>query len=415
MKLRRFGTAPENQTSEPEAQRTCPNCGSLVSTRAKTCVHCGADLAAIAAALAAQEERVQQEQQEEAAQRPVRAIAIGVTVVIALIIIGVVIQSSREAAILALTPTVTRTPTRTPTATITPTPTPTSAATATPIPPFKYTVKSGDTPGAIAAFYDLTVDELMAYNNRSVGDFIVVGETLLIPVPTPNPTSTATPIGFVASPTGPAVTPSEIIYTVKSGDTLGGIALSVGVPIDVIQQRNNIADPQSIQIGQQLIIPTGPTPTFTPAPIPAEATATPRPTYAPVAALSPLDGEIIVGNSAPILLEWLSSGLLQADEYYRAEVAQVNGLLTQSIRTRATSWHVPIELFPPEADPNRVFTWKVEIIRQVGIGSDGQPVFTVVSATHERAFEWLATAPTPTSTPTPLPGSTPTPTPTATP
>ncbi|HZY44250.1 MAG TPA: LysM peptidoglycan-binding domain-containing protein [Anaerolineae bacterium] len=405
MKLRRFGAVPENQPIEKETQRTCPNCGSLVSTRAKTCVHCGEDLAALAAKEQRAQQLAQQEQSEEAAQRPVRAIAIGVTVIIALIIIGIVIQSSREAAILALTPTVTRTPTRTPTTTITPTPTPTSAATSTPIPPFKYTVKSGDTPGAIADFYDLGVDELMAYNKRSVGDFIVVGETLLIPVPTPKPTGTATPIGFVASPTGPAVTPSEIVYTVKSGDTLGGIALSVGVPIDVIQRRNNIEDPESIQIGQQLIIPTGPTPTFTPAPIPAEATATPRPTYAPVAALSPLDGEIIIGNSPPILLEWLSSGLLREDEYYRAEVAQVQGLLTQSIRTRATSWHVPIELFPTETDPNRLFKWKVEIIRQVGIGSDGQPVFAVVSTTNERVFEWLVVAPTPKPTATRLPGS----------
>ncbi len=405
MKLRRLGTAPQTQYAEKETQRTCPNCGSLISTRAKTCVHCGEDLAAFAAKEQRAQQLAQQEQSEEAAQRPVRAIAIGITVVIALIIISIVITSSREAAILALTPTVTRTPTRTPTATITPTPTPTSAATPTPIPPFKYTVKSGDTPGAIANFYDLSVDELMAYNGKSAGDFIVVGETLLIPVPTPKPTDTPTPIGFVASPTGPAVTPSEIIYTVKPGDTLSDIAVNVGVPMDVIQRRNNIDDPQSIQIGQQLIIPTGPTPTFTPAPIPAEATATPRPTYAPVTLLSPLDGEIIIGNSPPILLGWLSSGLLRDDEYYRAEVAQVNGLLNQSIRTRATSWHVPIELFPAETDQNRLFKWKVEIIRQVGIGSDGLPVFSVVSSTRERVFEWLAVAPTPTPTPTSLPGS----------
>lgn len=398
MKLRRFGAAPKNQASEKEPQRTCPNCGSLVSTHAKTCIHCGIDLDAIAA----QEERVQQEQQEEAAQRPVRAIAIGVTAVIALAIIAIVIQSSREAAILALTPTITRTPTRTPTPTQTQTPTPTSAATATPIPPFKYTVRSGDTPGGIAGFYDISVDDLMSFNNKGPGDLIVVGETLLIPVPTPKPTVTTTPIGFVPSP---AVTPSEIIYTVKEGDTLGGIALSVGVPMDVIQQRNNIDDPQSIQIGQQLIIPTGPTPTFTPAPIPAESTATPRPTYAPVALLSPLDGEIIVGNSAPILLEWLSSGLLLDDEFYRAEVSQVDSThAPASIRTRATSWRVPIELYPADNDLNRTFKWKVEIIRQVGVGNDGLPVFAVVSTTNERVFEWLRTAPTPTPTPTPLPG-----------
>lgn len=405
MKLRRFGNPqPDQAVPEKEGQRICPTCGSLVSARAKTCAQCGTDLAA----LAEKEQRVQQakqaEQQEEAAQRPVRAIAIGVTIVIALVIIGIVIQSSREAAIIALTPTVTRTPTRTATPTVTPTPTPTSAATPTPIPPFKYVVKSGDTPGGIAAFYDLSVDDLMSYNNKGPGDFIVTGETLLIPVPTPKPTTTVTPVGFVPSP---AVTPSEIIYTVKAGDTLSGIAVDEGVPMDVIQQRNNIADPQSIQIGQQLIIPTGPTPTATPGPNPADATATPRPTFAPVVLLAPLDGEIVVGNSTPILLQWLSSGILRDDEFYRVEVRQVSGThAPASNRTRADSWRVPAELYPADTDTNRLFKWKVEILRQTGTGSDGLPAFSVVSVTNERVFEWLATAPTPTPTPTPLPGST---------
>jgi LysM repeat protein len=405
MKLRRFGTPPPDQTAvEKEEQRTCPTCGSLISTRAKTCMNCGTDLAALEAQVQRVQQAKQAEQQEEAAQRPVRAIAIGVTIVVALIIIGIVVQSSREAAIVALTPTVTRTPTRTATPTVTPTPTPTSAATATPIPPFKYTVKSGDTPGAIAAFYDLSVDELMAYNGKSAGDFIVVGETLLIPVPTPKPTGTVTPIGFTP---GPAVTPSEIVYTVKSGDTLGGIALSVGVPIDVIQKRNNIEDPQSLQIGQQLIIPTGPTPTSTPGPNPALFTPTPRPTFAPVALLSPLDGEIFVGTSTPVLLQWLSSGILREDEIYLVTVAQVNGpRATASNRTRANSWRVPSELYPADTDTSRLFKWSVAILRQTGTGSDGQPAYSTVSVTHDRVFEWLATQPTPTPTPTPLPGST---------
>jgi LysM repeat protein len=405
MKLRRFGPPqPDQSVAEKELQRTCPNCGSLISTRAKTCIHCGIDLAAIAA----QEQRVQQaqraEQQEEAAQRPVRAIAIGVTIVIALIIIAIVVQSSRESAIVALTPTVTRTPTRTATPSVTPTPTPTSAATPTPIPPFKYTVKSGDTPGGIAAFYDLSVDELMTYNHKDPGDFIVVGETLLIPVPTPKPTGTVTPIGFTP---GPAVTPSEIVYTVKAGDTLGGIALSFGVPIDVIQKRNNIDDPESLQIGQQLIIPTGPTPTSTPGPNPALFTPTPRPTFAPVALLSPLDGEIFVGTPTPMLLQWLSSGILREDEIYLVTAVQVNGTQKPASNyTRATSWRVPLELYPADTDTNRLFKWNVAILRQTGTGSDGLPAYSTVSTTNERVFEWLATQPTPTPTPTPLPGAT---------
>ena len=51
MKLRRFGApretdanaaAPDKAT--PEQQRSCPQCGALISARAKTCLHCSADL-----------------------------------------------------------------------------------------------------------------------------------------------------------------------------------------------------------------------------------------------------------------------------------------------------------------------------------------------------------------------------------
>lgn len=417
MKLRRFGAPRADESSAdpaasntpPDQQRVCPQCGALISSRAKTCLHCGADLVAIAKAEAAkvkQLQRQQQEKREEAAQIPIRIFVIIITLVVIGLILALVVQGSQEAANLALTPTVTRTPTRTPRPTSTPQPTPTTAATPTPLSPIQIVVKSGDTPGGLADLCGLSVDQFMLYNSKAVDDFIVVGEKLQCPAPTPRPTTTVTPVGFEPTAT-PTRSSCESVYIVQDGDTLSDIAVKLKVPMAIIQQRNNITDPEALSIGQQLVIVTCPTPTNTPAPtVDVNATPSPPANYSQVRLLTPLDGEIIVGNSRPIVLQWLSAGLLKSNELYRAEVSQVNGTRSPEVKlTLATSWRLPADLFPPASDRNRVFRWKVEIVRQVGTGSDGQPIYEVVSPLSQYSFEWLATAPTPTATPTRLPGA----------
>ena len=47
---------------------------------------------------------------------------------------------------------------------------------------------------------------------------------------------------------------SYIIYHVASGDVLSGIAIRFGVTVGEIQQWNNIANPDRINIGQRLTI-----------------------------------------------------------------------------------------------------------------------------------------------------------------
>lgn len=407
MKLRRFGTPREEPPagSQPEAQRVCPQCGASISVRAKTCIHCGTNIAALEAEARAKEKELQRRKREEVAQIPTRTIAVAVTLVIVIFIVGLVVQRTRESAVLALTPTLTPTYTPTATPTRTPLPTPTSAFTATPIPPLKYTVQSGDTPGAIAVFYGISVETLMSFNGKNADDFIIAGETLMIPIPTPQPTGTVTPVGN--APT--AVASCESVYTVKKGDTLSTIAVDLKVSEGAIQSRNKIDNPDSLQIGQQLVISTCPTPTPTPPPPAPNATPTSLPSYGPAMLLTPLDGEIIVGNSAPVLLQWLSSGILRDNELYKVEITQVNGGKSDFTIMLATGWRVPTTLFPPPGDPNRTFKWTVWIIRQSGTGSDGRPIYNIVSPISEHTFEWLAEPPTPTPTVTPLPGSTRTP------
>jgi len=410
--------APESAASE--SQRLCPQCGATISSRAKTCVYCGADLVAIAKAEEAQAKAIAREQRAEAAQRPTRVIVFVFTIVVIVLFVAIIVQSTRQSAIAALTPTLTRTPTRsivlptaTPHATATPTGTP------TPVPPLEYTVKNGDTPGRIALLYDLTVPELMTFNGKAEDDVIVVGEVLKIPPPTPQPAASTA----AASDTPTPAAASDYVYIVQPGDTLSGIAEKVDLPMQRIADYNpEIKNIQSLQVGDQIKIPLTPTPTSTPGPggSAAATTATPVVQYSPVKLLTPLDREIFVGNASPILLQWLSSGILQPDELYLVEVERP-GAKSISFHTRATSYHLLTDQYPAAGDTNRLFKWRVMIVRQVGTGSDNQPIYRVVSPVSESSFEWLDTVPTPTATATPLPGSrpavqpTPTVTPTATP
>jgi LysM repeat protein len=67
---------------------------------------------------------------------------------------------------------------------------------------------------------------------------------------------TATPAASTPTPTPtPTATPAPSTYTVKSGDTLTGIADQFSVSPDAIQRANNIANPTDLQIGQVLTIP----------------------------------------------------------------------------------------------------------------------------------------------------------------
>jgi LysM repeat protein len=70
------------------------------------------------------------------------------------------------------------------------------------------------------------------------------------------PTATA-PFLPPAATTTPTVTPTPIVHIVQEGDTLGAIAFQYEVSVEAIQTANGIENPQFLQIGQELVIPTG--------------------------------------------------------------------------------------------------------------------------------------------------------------
>jgi len=74
--------------------------------------------------------------------------------------------------------------------------------------------------------------------------------------PSPRPTATAPyrPTPITATPT---VTPTPIVHVVQQGETLSGIAAEYGVSVEALQAVNGIENPLLLQVGQELIIPTG--------------------------------------------------------------------------------------------------------------------------------------------------------------
>lgn len=96
-----------------------------------------------------------------------------------------------------------------------------------------YRVVAGDTLSGIAQRYGTNYQTLAAMNGISNPNLIRVGQVLKVPG-------------------GGAAAPQAKTYTVKSGDTLSGIASKFGTSWQRLQQLNGIADPNRIYPNQVL-------------------------------------------------------------------------------------------------------------------------------------------------------------------
>ena len=103
--------------------------------------------------------------------------------------------------------------------------------------------------------------------NCSSPEIIVVTATsaatdTLMPFPTATdtativftPSATLSPAESLTPTASVTPAPTQVLYTVKTGDTLGGIALKFGVTVEAIQLLNNM-DSTLIYVGQVLQIP----------------------------------------------------------------------------------------------------------------------------------------------------------------
>jgi len=114
-----------------------------------------------------------------------------------------------------------------------------------------YTVKSGDCLSEIGSQFGMTVAQLKTLNNLKL-DLIYVGQTLKVyakQTSTPAPAAPAAPA--TAKPAAAAPTVSTSNYVVKSGDTLGKIAVTYDMTIQDLKSLNHLTSDR-IYVGQTL-------------------------------------------------------------------------------------------------------------------------------------------------------------------
>ena len=99
-----------------------------------------------------------------------------------------------------------------------------------------YKVKKGDNLSKIARAYGTNVDDIISINDIPNPSMISINQEIVLP-------ETANPVKPKNS------------YTVKSGDTLGKIASRYNTTFKRLADINNIADPNLIQVGQNIILP----------------------------------------------------------------------------------------------------------------------------------------------------------------
>ncbi len=269
-----------------------------------------------------------------------------------------------------LSPTV-PTPTSTPTATAEPSPTPAPT-------PIRHTVAAGESLALIAEKYGATAKEIAAANDMTVNDMIHPGQELIIPparsgaAPRPTPT-----------PTG-----GTLLYTVRAGDTLSGIAAEFDSRLEWILEANKRRLDDMLRPGDRLLIPLSnrtPTPTLSPTPT---ITPTPTPTseimLRPPILLAPAHEAVVAGDE-DVLLRWASAGVLAKDQWYVVMVQVIGSdALVTPHWTKNTQWRLPAA-YRDAGAPTTRFAWQV----QVFAGVPGSPDIRPVSPPSEiRVFAW---------------------------
>ena len=107
---------------------------------------------------------------------------------------------------------------------------------------FPYVIRSGDTFFSLANRFNTTVDAIMMANPGVVPGRLFIGQVICIP-------SSSTP----PTPSCPA---GSQTYIVRSGDTIFNLATRFNTTVDAILRANPGINPNNLQIGQVICIPT---------------------------------------------------------------------------------------------------------------------------------------------------------------
>lgn len=113
-------------------------------------------------------------------------------------------------------------------------PTPQPVPIPAPVVNTKYTVRPGDTLGAIAAMFHVTIEDMVSWNGIGNPDLIYPGEQFTVN----------------GNPVSAPATDNECV--VEEGDTLSAIAVQFGTTVEHLVAVNNIVNPDLITPGQIL-------------------------------------------------------------------------------------------------------------------------------------------------------------------
>lgn len=112
-----------------------------------------------------------------------------------------------------------------------------------PEPPARYRVRNGDSLWLIANRYQLTVAQLMQWNQLNANALIKPGQELVLHADT-----------TLAQSSSESLVEEQQRYTVRSGDTLARIARRFGITAEELASRNSIQVGDLIHPGQQLLL-----------------------------------------------------------------------------------------------------------------------------------------------------------------
>ena len=107
---------------------------------------------------------------------------------------------------------------------------------------FLYTIRAGDTFFTLAQRFGTTVQAIQQANPGVNPNNLQIGQVICIPQD------------------GAPSCPNGFLYTIRAGDTFFTLAQRFGTTVQAIQQANPGVNPNNLQIGQQICIPSTPAP-----------------------------------------------------------------------------------------------------------------------------------------------------------
>lgn len=137
-----------------------------------------------------------------------------------------------------------------------------------------YTVKAGDTLGAIAARHNVSLSDIFSWNGLNMRSIIRPGQKVKVGAGEAAAPAAPQPASTPAAPApAPAAAPTGA-YTIKAGDTLSAIASRHGVKLSELLAANQLSMTTLIYPGNKLVIPGASVQPASSAPAPA-ASVTP--------------------------------------------------------------------------------------------------------------------------------------------